>query len=204
MQIGFPTPVSAGHLISTNHIRQLAALLGEPESRGTADAQALQSVLMRATALVSAMLRQEMRPELKPPSAPRHACAGLAPWQQRRVRELVEERIQEKLSVVEMAAAARLSRSFFSRAFSVSFGLSPHAYVMERRIARAKTLMQDTDEPLAQVAVACGLSDQAHLSRLFRRQAGTTPSAWRRRVQAARPNTPSRAILEGNVALGVG
>lgn len=202
MQTSFANPATTGHLIPASHIERLAALLEAPEGHAAADARALQSVLMRANAMVSAMLRAE--PEPRPLPAPRRACAGLAPWQQKRVRDLVEERMHESLSVVEMAAAARLSRSFFSRAFSASFGCSPHAYVMDRRIARAKALMQEGDEPLAQIAVACGLSDQAHLSRLFRRHAGMTPSAWRRRVQVGRGSTPSRGIVDGNAALAVG
>ena len=74
----------------------------------------------------------------------------------------------------------RLSSSYFSRAFKVSFGCSPHSYILRRRIERAKFLMQGGDEPLAQVALECGLSDQAHLSRIFRRYVGCTPSRWRR------------------------
>jgi AraC-like DNA-binding protein len=202
MQTSFANPAAAGHLIPASHIERLAALLEAPENHAAADMRALQSVLMRANALVSAMLCAE--PEPRPLPAPRRACAGLAPWQQKRVRDLVEERMHESLSVVEMAAAARLSRSFFSRAFSASFNCSPHAYVMDRRIARAKAMMQQGDEPLAQIAVACGLSDQAHLSRLFRRHAGMTPSAWRRRAQVGRGSTPSRGIVDGNAALAVG
>jgi AraC family transcriptional regulator len=199
MQTSFANPAAAGHLIPASHIERLAALLDAPESRDVADARSLQSVLLQASAMVSAMLRAEATP--RPLPTPRRACAGLAPWQQQRMRDLVEERMHESLSVVEMAAAARLSRSFFSRAFGASFGSSPHAYVMARRIARAKALMQDTDEPLAQIAVACGLSDQAHLSRLFRRHAGMTPSAWRRRAQLGRGSTPSRGIADGRAAL---
>lgn len=204
MQTSFATPATTGHLIPVSHIERLAALLEAPEGHATADARALQSVLTRANVMVSAMLRAEPAPEPRPLPAPRRVCAGLAPWQQKRVRDLVEERMHESLSVVEMAAAARLSRSFFSRAFSASFGCSPHAYVMDRRIVRAKALMQEGDEPLAQIAVACGLSDQAHLSRLFRRHAGMTPSAWRRRAQVGRSSTPSRGIVDGNAALAVG
>jgi transcriptional regulator GlxA family with amidase domain len=186
MQTSFANPASAGHLIPASHIRQLAALLGDPESRGAADARELQSVLLRVNAMVSAMLRPQADP------APRRGCVGLAPWQQKRVRDLVEGRIQEGISVMDMAAAVRLSRSFFSRAFSASFGCSPHAYVMEQRINCAKAMMQKGQEPLAQIAVACGLSDQAHLSRLFRRHTGMTPSAWRRSTQTGPGNIPLR------------
>ncbi|MCK8787552.1 AraC family transcriptional regulator [Roseomonas sp. NAR14] len=123
-----------------------------------------------------------------PDGAPSDAAAatpgGLAAWQVRRVRRLVAERLSEPLSVMEMASAARLSRSAFFRGFGASFGCAPHAWLLEQRIERAKRMMRDGEEPLAQIALACGLADQAHLSRVFRRHAGETPSRWRRAAAA--------------------
>ncbi|MBI0538612.1 AraC family transcriptional regulator [Roseomonas sp. KE2513] len=201
MQTGFAIPASAGHLVPASQIERLAGLLDASESLLAASARRLHSPLSQANTMAVGLLRSA--PEAEPLPARRRACAGLAPWQQRRIRDLVEERMHESLSVVEMAAAVRLSRSFFSRAFSVSFECSPHFYVMRRRIARAKVLMQATSEPLAQIAAACGLSDQAHLSRLFRRHAELTPSDWRRRIRAGYGSTQSRGIVDGNAALAV-
>jgi len=82
-----------------------------------------------------------------------------------------------------MARVAARSVCYFSRAFKVSFGETPHAYVMRRRVRRAQELMLNSDEPLSHIALACGFADQAHLSRLFRREVGATPSAWRRAAE---------------------
>ncbi|THK35807.1 AraC family transcriptional regulator [Ensifer sp. MPMI2T] len=77
--------------------------------------------------------------------------------------------------------ATRLSVSHFSRAFRDSFQETPYAYVLRCRVARSKEMMATTNEPLAQIALSCGMADQAHFSRLFRRLTGESPSHWRRR-----------------------
>ncbi|MGA0599994.1 helix-turn-helix domain-containing protein [Caulobacter sp. KR2-114] len=121
-----------------------------------------------------------------------YAKGGLAPWQIRKVTAHVDSHLDDAVGVPELAALARLSVSQFSRAFKHSFGLSPHAYVMGRRIAQAQALMLRAREPLSQIAIAVGLADQAHLSKLFRRLTGETPNAWRRAHwdDAALPSAP--------------
>lgn len=104
----------------------------------------------------------------------------LAPWQARRVARQLAERICEPIRVGDLSAPTRLTTGYFSKAFRGAFGMSPHAYLIELRITRACELMLHTDQPLAQIALACGLCDQAHLTRLFRRRHGQTPAAWRR------------------------
>jgi AraC-like DNA-binding protein len=84
------------------------------------------------------------------------------------------------ISVEKMAELTRLSHSYFSRAFRSDFGESPYAYVIRRRIEQAKEMMLLTDQSLAYIARACGLADQPHLTRLFRRIVGTSPASWRR------------------------
>jgi len=58
--------------------------------------------------------------------------------------------------------------------------MSPHNYIVSRRVEYAKDRMANSNDSLSVIALDCGLSDQAHLSRIFRRAMGTTPSAWRR------------------------
>jgi len=82
--------------------------------------------------------------------------------------------------IEDLARCVGLSSSHFSRAFKKSLGISPHAFIMQQRLERARALMLGTDMPLCEVALACGFADQAHLSRLFRRIVGNSPSAWRR------------------------
>ena len=108
------------------------------------------------------------------------ANGGLAPWQIARVKAYVEEHIDRRVQISDLARISRLSVRHFSQAFRVSLGQRPHAYLVERRIIRAQGLMLSTTDPLCEIALACGLADQAHLSRLFRRATGQSPSAWRR------------------------
>ena len=131
-----------------------------------------------------------IEPALVPdrPCRPTLAAAkgGLAVWQQRRVMDLIEERLDETLVIETLAEAARLSTGHFCRAFKVSIGETPHAFLIRQRVRRAQTLMLHTNESLSRIAFACGLTDQAHLSRLFRRMVGDTPLAWRRSWRTAR------------------
>jgi AraC family transcriptional regulator len=105
---------------------------------------------------------------------------GLAPWQVSRVKRYIETHLSQRLNVSELAALVHLSDSHFARASKTSLGCSPHAYVIQQRIEFAKRLVLETDLPLSQVALESGLADQAHLSRLYRRFFGATPSASRR------------------------
>jgi AraC family transcriptional regulator len=105
---------------------------------------------------------------------------GLAPWQARKISTLVEANLECGVRITELAASARLGKSYFSRAFKAHFGRSPQQYILERRVARAQQLMLVNDCRLCDVAQACGFADQAHLSRMFRRLVGAAPNAWRR------------------------
>jgi AraC family transcriptional regulator len=110
---------------------------------------------------------------------------GLAPWQVCKVLTHIEANLGAPTTTAELANLARLSRFHFSRAFRRTFNDSPHAYLMRRRVERAQGLLLTTTTPIAQIAVSCGLADQAHFTRLFRRFAGESPSAWRRARTAA-------------------
>jgi AraC family transcriptional regulator len=118
---------------------------------------------------------------------------GLAPWQRIRIVRHIEANLADRLSTVQLAALVRLSTSHFCRAFKANLGCSPHEYVIQCRIVRAKTLMRETGISLAQVALECGLADQAHLSRLFRRRVGISPSRWRRGQELRRVEAPASA-----------
>jgi AraC family transcriptional regulator len=73
-----------------------------------------------------------------------------------------------------------LSYSHFNRAFKVSFNETPTAYIMRQRVRLAQEKMLSTGHPLSRVALECGLCDQAHFSRMFRRVVGQSPRLWRR------------------------
>jgi transcriptional regulator GlxA family with amidase domain len=105
---------------------------------------------------------------------------GLSGWQVRRLSLHIDKHLSEPLLCKELASLVNLSISHFIRAFKVSFGCSPHLYLIRRRLERAQGLMLTTDAPLGQIALDCGLADQAHLSRLFKQIVGDSPAAWRR------------------------
>jgi AraC-like DNA-binding protein len=110
-------------------------------------------------------------------SAPR---GGLAPWQARNLITYVDTHLDLAIDSVALAGLVKLSTSHFCRAFRDTFNDTPHTYVMRRRIEQAQGLMLQTNVSLAQIATECGLVDQAHLSKSFRRFVGESPGAWRR------------------------
>ncbi len=105
---------------------------------------------------------------------------GLAPWQVRRVLEHIEANLDATLRNKDLATVVRLSAFHFNVAFRGSVGESPHRYIMRRRVARAQKLMLSTHKTLSDIAAECGLADQAHMTRLFRKLVGESPAAWRR------------------------
>ena len=108
------------------------------------------------------------------------ARGGLAPWQRRKLEAHIEEHLGIPIPIKVLADLASLSCGHFRRAFKETFGTSPHAHIIHRRVARAKELMLTSREPLGQIALICGFADQAHFANLFHRSVGETPSAWRR------------------------
>jgi AraC-like DNA-binding protein len=118
---------------------------------------------------------------LLPENAPPRG--GLAPGALRRIREHVERGLAEKIGVCELAALVGLSESHFSRAFKQSVGQSPHRYLLLRRIAAAAELIEKTDRKLTEIALDAGFSDQCHFTRMFVREMGETPLAFRKRYR---------------------
>jgi len=117
-------------------------------------------------------------------------AGGLANWQASRIRAYIEANLASKLETKELASVVASSRSHFSRAFKQSVGLSPMEYVGVRRVERAKVMIGSTRERLAEVAIACGFADQAHLSRRFRDLTGMSPGQWRRTTMATSKSLP--------------
>jgi len=129
------------------------------------------------------------------PSVDKLQPGGLATWQARRTLAHIEANLASKMDTKDLAKVVALSRSHFSRAFKRSLGFSPMEYVVVRRVERAKAMISGTREPLAEVALACGFADQAHLNRRFRDIVGISPGRWRRsNAPVAKPAAPRTRV----------
>jgi AraC family transcriptional regulator len=105
---------------------------------------------------------------------------GLTPWQERRVKETMNEHGYGAPTVAQLAAECQLSRSQFFRAFRRSTGKTPHRWLLLNRLEKSKDLLLKSNLTIAEIARACGFVDQSHLTRAFSGNVGMSPGAWRR------------------------
>jgi AraC-like DNA-binding protein len=96
-----------------------------------------------------------------------------------RAKDLADARYFEPLDVAELAAAAGLSRAHFSREFRRTFGVSPHGYLLTRRLERAAALLRTTDGSVAEVCMSVGLQSVGSFTTSFKRAYGKTPTEYR-------------------------
>ncbi|MBJ7520124.1 MAG: helix-turn-helix transcriptional regulator [Solirubrobacteraceae bacterium] len=96
-----------------------------------------------------------------------------------RARDLADRRYVDPLTVDDLAAAAGLSRAHFSREFRKAFGVSPHAYLLTRRLERAAALLRTTDRTVADICMAVGLQSVGSFTTSFTRTYGQSPTAYR-------------------------
>jgi AraC-like DNA-binding protein len=96
-----------------------------------------------------------------------------------RAKDLADARYAERLTVADLAAAARLSPAHFSREFRRAFGESPHQYLLTRRLERAASLLRSTDWSVARVCVSVGLTSVGSFTVSFGRMFGLPPTAYR-------------------------
>jgi AraC-like DNA-binding protein len=104
---------------------------------------------------------------------------GLPAHMLRSIEEYIDLKLEKDLSVEELASHLGISTSYFARAFRSSVGLTPHAYVMRRRLLRAQELLVSTEHPLTDIALATGFADQSHLCRRFHGMTGVSPRTFR-------------------------
>ncbi|MEM6626393.1 MAG: AraC family transcriptional regulator [Pseudomonadota bacterium] len=98
----------------------------------------------------------------------------------KRVLDFMAKNFGKPIQIEDMAREAGLSASHFSRLFKSVIGDSPYQFLMRYRVERAEEMMLNPANSLIGVALACGFSDQPHLTRIFKQHRGVTPKAWRR------------------------
>ncbi|MGH8629698.1 MAG: helix-turn-helix transcriptional regulator [Burkholderiales bacterium] len=108
-----------------------------------------------------------------------------------RAAEYVRLHLSENFRLEDMAAAAGLSAFHFARMFKKTTGLTPHRYLMNMRLDKAKALLRECERSLTEIAAECGFWDQSHMSRVFKRLAGVSPVEYR---DGSRPREESPAV----------
>jgi AraC family transcriptional regulator len=170
-------PIGVEHTDETmlNLARALNPVLARPEH---ATALFTDHVFLAMVAHLSGMYGGLDNREMPACSAPKGRM--LTPLQERRVTSRLLDDLSADTSLSELAGLCGLSRSYFVRAFKQSTGMPPYRWLLMQRVRHAKALLRGTKMPIADIAVACGFSDQSHLTRVFSKAFCISPAAWRR------------------------
>jgi AraC family transcriptional regulator len=139
-----------------------------------------------------------MRLQIDPPAVKEFpdARGRLLAWQVRKVRDYIDSHITGPVLVADLCALIQRSEAHFSRSFKRTFGESPHAFLVRRRVELAAEYMLTTDVCLSDIALRCGFTDQAHLCKHFRLAAGQTPAAWRREHRSHHEERQPRSQIQ--------
>jgi AraC family transcriptional regulator len=103
----------------------------------------------------------------------------LQKWRLRRVTEYVDGHLSNRITLLDMAAVAGLSRMHFASQFRVATGVRPHEFLLRRRVRRAQELLQNTTMSIVEIALTVGFQTQAHLTTVFKQFVSCTPGRWR-------------------------
>lgn len=173
--------VAPAHETLAQDLSVAAAQLIEAASRARGgDCEASKAHVEHAIALLRGIPSLGPRRSHQVPNAEAPIARGALPaWKMRKVLAYVEANLSRRIHVKELAKVVGLSASHFCRAFKCAFGASPRDYVLRRRIEVAQAMMLTTSEPFHSIAMSCGMCDQQHFTRSFRRIVGETPSMWR-------------------------
>jgi AraC family transcriptional regulator len=128
-----------------------------------------------ATQLTVHLLRKYASVTFREPSGK----GKLSPAQVRRLTAYIGDRLHEQLNLQTLAAVVGLGIWTFTRHFRESFGQTPHAYIINRRVDRARRFLVQSSLPIKEIASLCGFADQAHMTRVFQAHLRTTPAALR-------------------------
>lgn len=112
-----------------------------------------------------------------------HALTGS---RMRQLDEFIDAGLDGPLAVPAMAGLLELSEGYFMRAFKNATGKSPHSYLIDRRLAKARARMRDSTATLAEIALSCGFNSQAHMTTVFKQRLGVSPAAYRSVISLCR------------------
>jgi AraC family transcriptional regulator len=104
---------------------------------------------------------------------------SLTPTQLQQVLDRINTNLDRDLSLVQIAEAINISPTYFASLFKSTTGISPHQYVIQQRVERAKLMLAKTDLAIANIALQVGFSSQSHLTQQFKRFTGMTPKQVR-------------------------
>jgi AraC family transcriptional regulator len=123
---------------------------------------------------------------------------GLSPYKLKQVTEFMHANLSDGISLTEIANSVQMGPCHFARAFKVSTGLSPHQYVLRRRIEAALKKLKEPHVEFADLAYDLGFSSQAHFSTVFHKLVGVTPSSYRERILSTKRSGPRSFGAETN------
>jgi len=152
--------------------RLVLQLMEELESQGAGLRQASQRLCQH-------LLEHYRMPEARDGEASAGERLALAPWQERKAKDILAGSLLSRLYIADVAEQCGMSRSHFSRAFKQATGLAPREWALRLRIDRARELLVCSDAPISRVGQECGFADQSHFCRSFRKLVGCTPNRWR-------------------------
>src|SRR6201993_1760573 len=121
---------------------------------------------------------------------------GLGAGRLRRIRELVDAKMEEDLSLDEMAQSVGLSTAHFARMFRKSTGQPPHQFVLRQSLERARAMLRAADSRVLDVAVACGFKTQQHFAQVFRDVWGVSPTEYRQDLDPSDATSASESRSE--------
>jgi AraC family transcriptional regulator len=159
----FSDAVDPGAIAAANDLRRLLL------APGAIDPLDCERLVLALEARAAAMLLAQ----------PGRAEAWITPQRLRRIDELIEARLDTRLTVQDLAEALGLSAGFFTRAFKHATGRTPHDHIIDRRLARARLLLRDSGLSLSAIALAAGFASHAHMTATFRKRLGVTPQNLR-------------------------
>jgi AraC family transcriptional regulator len=150
----------------------MGALAIEIRSRNPGGAVFLQT-------LVTALVHYTLQITAGVPAAVSGKRGGLSSMQLRLVLDLIDARLTDRLSLFELAALLDVSTRYFCRAFRISTGVSPHQYILRRRVELARGLIEAGRMSLSEAAIVAGFADHAQMTATFRKVLNLTPSHFR-------------------------